>query len=357
MCVSPMWRVAVPEGTANFIFKNDLKGYRNGAFIISQNNPGRLEVILNLLERFSPRVFKKVSSSIVTIPCGSCLECKIANSKAWAQRAVLESLCHNDNYFITLTYDDDHLPDPLFTFSRHDLTLGYWSPLLYRDFELFKKRLLERYRELGHVGIRFFACGEYGSKNGRPHFHAIFYNLPIHDLEFNYSSTLNGENIPYLTSKLITDTWGKGFITIGECNSKTAAYVARYVIKKFTSDDEVSYSRHCESLGFQPLPSEFRQASRRPGLGRTYFDLHFQDIYKSDKVYLPDGVISKPSSYFDILYKKINEEDLFKIKLSRRFFAELSNRNELLNVININSYLKNKHEKIARQISLLKRPL
>lgn len=357
MCTSPMWRIPVSPACANFVFKNDMRGYRNGAFIVSHKDPGRLQHIMGTLEKLSLRQFKKASDGVVTIPCGQCLECKIDNSKEWAQRSVAESMCHSENWFITLTYDDEHLPPPILSFSRHSLDFGYWSPLVYRDFELFKKRLLERFRELGHTGIRFFACGEYGPNNGRPHFHAIFYNLPIPDLEKCFSNSLGGRKVTYLSSKLIEDTWGNGFVTIGECNFDTSAYVARYVTKKMTNLEEHLYKRMCEDYNCDVLPPEFRQASRRPGLGRPYFDENFEKIYENDCVFLPNGKTPKPCAYYDNLYKIHHEPHLHELKLQRKAVAELQQKNELINIRDINNYNKNKHDFLARKLTKLKRPL
>lgn len=98
---------------------------------------------------------------------------------------MLESQQHEHNWFLTLTYNDDNLIKNVeWSVSRLDGELGFTPFLNKDDFTAFKKRLLSRMRDkYGYTGIRFFECGEYGSKNGRPHFHAIFFNLPIPDLE------------------------------------------------------------------------------------------------------------------------------------------------------------------------------
>lgn len=262
MCTSPMYRIPVPEDVASSIF---IPGYKNGAYIIPCSNESKFAKLLNKLEHRldSELKFNMIASSICKISCGKCVECKIQNSKEWAQRSVCEAQMHEHNWFITLTYDDEHLPVPIPTYSRHNFEFGLWSPLLYEDFQAFKKRLLEHMRyHYGVEDIRFLMCGEYGPTNGRPHFHCILYNCPLPDVEHHSEKSLNGRNYVYLTSKLIEEKWSKGFITIGEVNWETSAYVGRYVLKKFGNLEEYDYQNLCYSNGWEPLPPEMRQASR-----------------------------------------------------------------------------------------------
>ena len=115
---------------------------------------------LSSLKQLSARYGK---AAIVPLPCGNCLCCRINKSKEWAVRCVLESLYHDENLFITLTYDDDHLPA---------------DGLLYRsDVTKFIKRLRH------YCSVRYFGCGEYGTKNKRPHYHLILFGCHLDDLK------------------------------------------------------------------------------------------------------------------------------------------------------------------------------
>lgn len=361
MCTSPMWRIPVAEFRVKFLFASDeLYGYnrQNQAFFFPKSNMNRFEFILKRVESCGPSVFQKTLDEISECPCGNCDECRMSNSRQWAQRAVAESTCHEENWFITLTYDDEHLPAPYWTYSRVDGDFKLCSPLKYEDFVLFKKKLLRHLEyHMDHQGVRFLSCGEYGPTNGRPHYHAIMYNCPIPDLKVIQNVNLNGRAYTYMHSDMIEKLWGKGFVTIGAVNWETCAYVARYVLKKMAHKDELLYHKLCEQSLCVPLPPEFRYASRRPGLGRTFYEEHKDDIYRIDKVVLPNGMTLQPCKYFDNLYDLEDPELLEKLKTQRRKTQALREKNELARVRDVELYKKNKSEKFSRSIAKLKRPL
>lgn len=360
MCKNPMWRVPVPENVAGSL---NIGGYRNGAFIIPCNQEGRYQRLLHKLELRVDSLIKlnMIYSAISVIGCGKCLECKLKESKQWAQRSVAESLMHEDNWFITLTYDDEHLPMSIVTYSRHSYEFGCWSPLLYEDFQAFEKRLRSYMKYHYNLdGFRFLMCGEYGPKNGRPHFHVIFYGLPLPDIQKIKDVTVGGKSYTYLSSEIIDKCWGKGFTTIGEVNWETSAYVGRYVMKKMSNLEEYDYCKLCYDNGWEPLPPEMREASRRPGLGRPFYDENKDDIYKYDKVMLPNGKTPQPCSYFDRIYDLENPELLQAIREQRKYKALISEANErskFKNSKEYDEYKNKKYEKLVRSVSKLKRPL
>ncbi|MDR2602612.1 MAG: hypothetical protein LBC53_09225 [Spirochaetaceae bacterium] len=100
------------------------------------------------------------------VPCGKCMACRIARSREWSVRLFHELHYHEKSMFLTLTYDDEHLP-PHGSLRKSDLT-KFW------------KRLRKR---LGNRRIKYFACGEYGSLTERPHYHAVIFGLQFYDLE------------------------------------------------------------------------------------------------------------------------------------------------------------------------------
>lgn len=182
-------------------------------------------------------------SDPVDIPCGHCFGCKMDFAKNWTTRAVLEMQDHKYNYFLTLTFDDEHCPDAI---SK-------------RDLQLFFKRL----RRAG-VDFRYFACGEYGENTNRPHYHALlFMDSPLH-------LSLIGINVFH--SPEISKAWPFGLHSISFSEPGCCAYVAGYVIKK-QRDPRV----------YPEESAPFILMSRRPGLGRHYFDSH--DLISSLKVY------------------------------------------------------------------------
>lgn len=325
-CNHTMWRIPLDERIASSLFPKQ-RGYKNGAFVFPKSDTVRFEYFVTMISRSHPRA-QQVLDSIQEIPCGKCMQCRINNSREWAQRAVAESTCHAENYFITLTYDDDHIPAARWTYSRNDFNFKFLSPLRYEDFQDFKKRLLRYFDyHYQHEGIRFLACGEYGPSTDRPHYHAIFYNLPIPDLQVIRAVNVGGKSYSYLHSQIIEDLWGKGFITIGQVNWDTCAYVSRYVLKKLNGKDEEAYQKLCRENQKESLPSEFREASRRPGLGRPFYEENKDQIYKNDKVILPNGDTPKPCSYFDRLYDLEDPELLAQLKAERRRVAGIRQAN------------------------------
>ena len=116
-----------------------------------------------------------------------------------------------NNIFITLTYDNEHLPEH--------------NTLVKKDFQDFMKRLRKKKKASTKNPIRFFHCGEYGEQFGRPHYHAILFNTNFRDRE-----TLNAKGTKGLTtSETLNKLWGKGHTSIGDVTFESAAYVAGYV--------------------------------------------------------------------------------------------------------------------------------
>ena len=129
-----------------------LKGY----YSKSRNPNGKRNVVFNPQMGYRDRP--------VTVPCGQCIGCRLERSRQWAIRCYHEASMYERNSFVTLTYDDESLP------------LG--GTLVFRDFQLFMKRLRKQYG----AGIRFYACGEYGEKFGRPHYHVCLFNFELMQL-------------------------------------------------------------------------------------------------------------------------------------------------------------------------------
>lgn len=234
----------------------------------------------------------------ISLPCGHCIGCRLKYSKVWADRCMAESRYHDSNLFLTLTYNDDHLPVP------HELEDGSLSPvhpLVKRDVQLFIKRLR---RKLPDQKIRYFLCGEYGSKSMRPHYHLILFGLFLDDLDLLYTSD---DQFSYFTSKTIEKLWycesdpdtSAGFHIITSVNWATCAYVARYIMKKQYGDGASVYDDYS-------FPKEFTLMSRKPGIGRDFYEDHKLDIYSSvDGVQIstPDGHHQiKSNKYYDRLY-------------------------------------------------------
>jgi hypothetical protein len=229
-----------------------------------------------------------------TLPCGQCIGCKLERSRQWAIRCLHESKCYTENCFLTLTYDDEHLP------KNNSLTKT--------DIQLFIKRLRKKYSQ---KVIRYFQCGEYGELLNRPHHHICLFNHAFSDavsledtdcgdttspLFSSESPTRSGARSYLSTSKTVSSLWKYGYHTIGDLNWETAAYTARYIMKKISGDNAA------EHYGNR-LP-EYTTMSRNPGIGKPYFDKYHTDFYSIDKVIVNKNLTIHPPRYYDYLYDK-----------------------------------------------------
>lgn len=210
------------------------------------------------------------------LPCGQCIGCRIDHSRDWAMRCVHEASMHQDNCFITLTYNPQNMPPD--------------GGLIKRDFQLFMKRLR---KSLGSKKIRFYMCGEYGDRNNRPHYHAIIFGYNFDDWMYLFDSP-SGE--PIYTSPTLEKIWGFGFVTVGTVTYESAAYVARYCLKKVNGKlaDQIHpetglkhYERYNDFTGelVEVLP-EYSVMSRGGkngrGIGYDWIRKYTRDCYPKD---------------------------------------------------------------------------
>ena len=235
----------------------------------------------------------------VIVSCGKCVGCRIERSRQWATRCVHEAQFHDANSFVTLTYDRENLPG--------DLSIHV------RDWQLFAKRLRKR---LGR--FRFFHCGEYGDENFRPHYHALLFGLDFMSDRVLFRE--DTESRKTYVSELLTDVWGKGFTTVADLTWNSAAYVARYVVKKANGDvrgetKSEKYRRFNPQTGEEwYVTPPYTTMSRRPGIGADWFDAFRDDVYPDDFV-IHDGRKFRPPSYYD---RRLPEAELELLKRSRK---------------------------------------
>lgn len=249
-------------------------------------------------------------------PCGQCIECRLAKSREWATRMVLEQQYHDSSYFVTLTYDNEHVPvsyypDPDTGEAMPSLTLRK------ADLPPFFKRLRAKLDYAGRPPIRFYACGEYGDETHRPHYHAIIFGLELDDLKL-IGHNWRGEK--YYTSDFVRSCWPYGNILVADVTFDSAAYVARYCTKKWTGDWREFY----ETFNLEP---EFSLMSRRPGIGRQYYEDYKDDIYDHDEIHLTLGTGGKcvrPPRYYDGLYD--GEHPLIMADIKDRRIADADAR-------------------------------
>ena len=203
----------------------------------------------------------------VNVPCGHCEQCLKSKARGWAFRILKEAEKYNNNFFITFTYDDEHLP-----VSYHNQVLC--NTLVKDEISKFNKKLKTYLRRKGlNSDFRFYGVGEYGSNTLRPHYHVIYFNLDLPDLKFyNYS---NGNLI--FTSEFLNNLWSKGFVEVGAVDIGSACYVARYCDKKLDRPDAQKVV--LSSYGIVP---EFSVMSRRPGIASDYLDKVIENDIEGD---------------------------------------------------------------------------
>lgn len=246
---------------------------------------------------FMPNVnYEKILKSgfpFVQVPCGSCLECKQQNSSMWADRCVFEAMNNENNYFITLTYDEENCPASL-------------DKKVIPDFmDRLRHRMKYKY---GETDIKYFGCGEYGTGGQRglnPHYHILVFNLNLKDLSDTFYHMENGREKKCLRpnkrpenkfSREIWTCWNKlGVIDVSPVNYQTAAYVAGYVEKKANK----KYSKKLKDLGLLP---EFHLMSKN--LGKSAFS---PDMFNKESLIIPKSGQAKISvipRYYEKLLDK-----------------------------------------------------
>lgn len=236
-------------------------------------------------------VFSEVdalNSEVLSLPCGQCIGCRLERSRQWAIRCMHEASLHRDNCFITLTFSSDFLP--------HDRSLRKFH------FQRFMKRLRKRFGN----GIRYYYCGEYGEKFGRPHYHACLFGFDFAD---KYLWKLSN-GIPLFRSNSLEELWPYGYSSIGSVTFESAAYVARYIMKKVNGPSAISHYEYVDSNSgevFNRVPeftdmSRGRKKSGTGGIGKGWFDKYSSDVYPHDFVVLR-GKKVRPPKYYDRLYE------------------------------------------------------
>jgi len=248
-----------------------------------------------------------------SLPCGQCMGCRLERSRQWAIRCVHEAQLHEKNSFITLTYDDKNLPTS--------------KTLIKSHLQLFFKRLR---KSIEPTKIKFYACGEYGLENQRPHYHAIIFGYDFGLSNYQQSqpsgliSTLlkkqkpNTNNslqlhksTPYgsiYTSSLLSKNWKLGFSTIAEVSFETCAYVARYCTKKINGS--MAKSHYGERL------PEFSTMSRREAIGKKWLEKYSTDVFPHNNVIL-NGRTMKIPAYYDKWLEKNDIDQYTEIKIKR----------------------------------------
>lgn len=201
----------------------------------------------------------------VQVACGKCVECLTKKATEWSFRLMDEAKLHKYNCFMTLTYSPENYP------------VG--GNVNCRDIQLFMKRLRKK---LKGVKIRYFYCGEYGKKRGRPHYHLILFGYCPDDIRFNFVKA----GIKHYRSALIEQIWKLGNVDIEiELNLDNTKYCAKYMQKLNVSENS------------QGSAEPFIRMSNRPGIGAGSFD---EKSLVCDKIYHNGKSINVPRYYLKL---------------------------------------------------------
>jgi hypothetical protein len=250
-----------------------------------------------------------LSGEKFSLPCGQCIGCRLERSRQWAQRMLHEKKLWGQSSFITLTYDAEHIP-PGGTLDK-------------RDFQLFMKRL----RKSRDQPLRFYACGEYGETTNRPHYHAILFNCGFDDLQLQ---TKNSRDEYLYTSPSLARQWQLGNHLIGDVTFESAAYVARYCVKKINGP---LAEAHYEGR----LP-EFALMSRRPGIGAGHYARHGQEMRDHDNT-IVNGRPAALTRFYDARSKAHSPTTFESTRRSRKRKAVASARDNTVDRLRVKEHI------------------
>lgn len=233
------------------------------------------------------------------VPCGRCVGCRLDYAASWEVRIIHESKLWARNCGVTLTYDEAHIASD--------------RSLVYRDFQLFMRRLRKEFRG---TRIRFFVAGEYGDDKNRPHFHVVLFNVDFtEDREF-WRETELGFRV--YRSKILECLWPFGSSEICDLSPEWANYVARYICKKVTGDKaDWHYRRMDLATGeLTWVVPEFCRMSLKPGIGADWFKRYHAEVTVRDACVV-QGTRKRVPRYYDKLLKKMDPTLLEDLQYGR----------------------------------------
>jgi hypothetical protein len=208
-----------------------------------------------------------------------------------------ESQLHQAAWFLTLTYSDERIPEH-----------GSLNPSDLRNF--FKAVR----RDYPPGSVRYYACGEYGERTQRPHYHAVLFGADFLDK----CAVPRASRDPVWRSPTLERYWPHGLSEFGNVSRASAAYVAGYVRKKVLKrQDPEAYTRVVPDTGeLVELEPEFSRMSLRPAIGRRWIERYWQDVYPRDFV-VQEGKEYKPPRYYDKWMDEHHPEVMMQVREKR----------------------------------------
>lgn len=241
------------------------------------------------------------------VACGQCMSCRIKRSREWAIRLMHERQLHDRSCFLTLTYDDDHLPED--------------GSLDVRDFQKFLKRVRRR-----GFDVRYFHCGEYGPRTLRPHYHAAMFGVDFRD-GARHANSKSGE--PSWESPALDDLWPLGIHQVSDLTFDSACYVAKYITKKVTGlKAEQANSRVSLETGeVWSVKPPYTTMSLKPPIAGDWFKRFQSDVFPHDFV-VAKGQKFPPPKFYTRQMEKIDQELVERLKADRIRRAEARSEDE-----------------------------
>lgn len=301
-----------------------LKGYRAKV----RNPSGKYGIVFNPSQGYTDLP--------IQVPCGSCIGCRIERTKNWAVRCVHESKMHEDNCFITLTYDNEHLP------ANNSLVKEHFQKFMKRLRKAIDtERLLEPDQRIiltSEKSVRYFHCGEYGDLNKRPHYHACMFNVDFKDKV----KIKDKDGVELFVSPKLAEIWNYGYHTIGNVTYESAQYVASYIFKKISGDASLLHYNDIDLKTGEIISEraqEYVTMSRRPAIGKDFFDTYTGDIVNYDHCVVA-GKELKPPKYYDKLYELDNPEEYQLTKAKRKAKGEIYAQHNTVDRLAVRERLK-----------------
>ena len=282
---------------------NPVLGYRSRV----PNSNGKRSIVFTKNEGFE--------DLSVLLPCGQCIGCKLDRSLDWATRIVHEASLHPKSSFVTLTYEDRHLPPNGTLVKKH-----------VQDF-------LKRLRFFSDHPLRYYLCGEYGTESGRPHYHICLFGEDFSHDRKKWKTTREG--FVYYNSPSLSDRWPFGHAVIADLNFETAAYTARYVTKKITGEKADAH--------YEGRIPEFSLMSRRPGVGDGWAQKNSSDL-ENGLCWSNGGIQKIPKFYQKKLTSKKYKNHKYKQKKEAQKKLKQTNPYVLDTVQKSKFNLKNKKD-------------
>lgn len=291
---------------------------------LSFYHPSRLGVTLDNYEDYY-LVYPDgvIECPYMVVPCNHCVLCNDRRRRQFMLRCEAEAQMSTAvPLFITFTYDNRFLPK---------------CGVSVREFQLFLKRFrIAYYRKYGFtLDLRYIACGEYGSMSGRPHYHAIFFNVNIDRSKPTFRSFRD-------LYELLYSCWKFGKIKAKRCDTGAIGYVCKYMTKPQVVPDDCNPGFILSSKGRGGIGSRYIDSKR------DYYESNIDDVYIAFKCKWTGKVVKSlmPKYFRDRLFPSISRAIPLEIRKECESLIDLVN---IFDFLDTNGYISSAHVPIVPQ--------